>query len=168
MLSSVYFRSKLAEAQIKTVQRQQFAPTTKKHQEYYRGQQEILYHLFEAEKLVEEYTSIEDFLRPMSKDKGAVKKRPLDELAILKSGFKLTIRDLGTIINAKRQDEMRRSGEPGMVNEYLKMICQYINTVRNKEIAMKGPSCVTFTSEQYHKIRQGRGGQIEPLCTQTL
>lgn len=169
MSSSVYFRSQLTDAQMKIVQRQQFAPTTQKHQQYYSGQQKTLYHLFKAEASVEEGTSIEDFLRPMNKDKGAVKKRPLDELAIFKNGFKLTNRDLATLINAKKSDDMRRSGEPGMLDEYLKMICQYINTVRNKEIAMKSPSCLTLTGAQYHAIRQGWGrGKYEELCIQTL
>ncbi|KUJ18889.1 uncharacterized protein LY89DRAFT_732428 [Mollisia scopiformis] len=50
---------------------------------------------------------------------------------------------------------MRTTNTPGLVDQYVHMICKYVNKARDPPV-LKSPSCLMFTSNQFEETRRSR------------
>lgn len=87
------------------------------------------------------------------------KEKALDAIAVNhKNGIRLSARELATLVTSTQKAEMRMTQVASVGDAYVKMICDYVNTVRNAEIPApeRKLSCAMLTSGHFEDMIKGR------------
>lgn len=152
MAPQVLSHAGLTDAQIRSVERQQFLPLDPKRKDWYENQRKYYEALFLAERLLQESQSLDSFVNAQGDGTAGVTKRAgslssLRDLAINKNGYRLTARAFATVINARNKHLMREANEESMTDTYMQMICHYTSWVRaGFRFPVRKPSCAMLAS----------------------